>query len=391
MLEKKVEFIERTAASNSDKKFELEASLSFLKLKTKVITITPLMKEILGFLDIPHSVDEIVNWISSQKHCSYNDMYSSVYKFLDRMVKIGVVVREQEQKVERDTFFSDWSTNNKFKDYTLLDQIGKKSDVFLFKCCETKKPEIFYTIKIMVGGKSKTGFFREAVLLKSLPPHPSIRKCFYSSDADDEFPHLLLEYVAGKPISNSEVKDKLPLPLKCVAAHKILLALQHMHNHGVLHGDIHASNFLIDEAGDVKLIDLGMSHHLGDDQVGHGGIAKYMAPERMPDSRLKFSNKQGNYQSEIFQVGICIYLLLSGRHPFGGMLLRDLAREIKYSDPDPLMVTPLGETIPKPIAEVVFKSLEKEPEFRYQSVAEMISAWEKATGVLEKQLFASLQ
>jgi len=165
----------------------------------------------------------------------------------------------------------------------------------------------------------------------------------------------------------------------------MLLAMEHLHNHGILHGDIHASNFLVNENNEVKLIDLGMSHRLGDEHVSHGGIAKYMPPERMPDSRLSFSDKKGNYQSEIFQLGICIYFLFSGHLPFGGLLLKDLAHEIKHTDPEPLMVTPLGESISKPVAEVIFRSLEKVPAFRFQSVEEMISAWLNATGIKKEQ------
>jgi serine/threonine-protein kinase len=391
VLERNVQFQEGTAPSDPHETQQLEEGLSFLKFRSKVITITPVMKEILEQLQTPHTVDEVVAWVSNQKECSYSAVYSSVYSFLNQMVKLGAVVREHEQPEDTTTIFSDWQTNNKFKGYTLVELIGKKSDVFLFKCVDESHPEVFYTIKILVRKKSKTTFFREVDVLNSLPPHPSIRKCFNASAADDEFPHLLLEYVEGKPISNADIKEKMPLPLKLKVAYEILQTLKHLHGHGILHGDIHASNFLVDESGNIKLIDLGMSHRVGDEQVGHGGIAKYMPPERMPDHRLNFSNQQGNYQSEIFQIGVCIYLLLSGHLPFGGLLLRDLANEIKHTDPDPLMTTPLGEAIPMPIAEIVFKALEKEPEYRYQSVAEMSSAWKRVASIYNDERNELLQ
>jgi len=102
----------------------------------------------------------------------------------------------------------------------------------------------------------------------------------------------------------------------------------------------------------------------------------------MPDDNLAFSEMKGDYVSEIFQIGVCLYFLFSGDYPFNGLLLKDLASSIKHDAPPPLTKTPLGETIPQPIADIISKSMEKDPSRRYQRVADLLQAWSLASATL---------
>jgi len=156
----------------------------------------------------------------------------------------------------------------------------------------------------------------------------------------------------------------------------------HLHRHQILHGDIHSSNFLIDTENNLHLIDLGMGYFEHERAVSHGGVPRYMPPERMPDDNLAFSEMKGDYVSEIFQIGVCLYFLFSGDYPFNGLLLQDLASSIKHDAPPPLTKTPLGETIPQPIADIISKSMEKDPSRRVPTCRRFLQAWSLPSATL---------
>ncbi len=77
------------------------------------------------------------------------------------------------------------------------------------------------------------------------------------------------------------------------------------------------------------------------------------------------------------------YFRLASVYPFNGLLLKDLASSIKHDAPPPLTKTPLEETIPQPIADIISKSMEKNPSRRYQRVADLLQAWSLAVRNLE--------
>lgn len=346
----------------------------FLRCNGDVVTITPLMKEILEHARTPQTEEELVTWLSIQQHCSYEQLYPSVSAFLNRMIKFGAIVSEEEVRQERPSIFDEIEQTKKFDDFVLLERIGKNRSVAIYKCYKEDNPENIFSIKIMIAKESKRAFFKEAVILGSMPSHPNVRGCYRAALSKDKTPYLLLEYVDGKSISDPAVKRELPLKIKYKIGSEVMIAVHHLHTHGVLHGDIHASNFLVDGNHSVHLIDLGMAFK-ENEEVSHGGIPRYMPPERMPDHNYSFSKKKGDYVSEVFQIGICLYLLLSGKYPFDGLLLKDLANNIKNNSPAPLTETFLQEPIPPQVSEIVFKALEKDPAARYPSVLEMLRDW----------------
>jgi serine/threonine-protein kinase len=358
----------------------LGEEFSLLKVRSKVITITPFMREILEAFKVPHTPDEVAQLVSDANQCSIENIASALASFLNRMVKLGALVPEETNNIRKqaNAFFDNWKETKTFKEFTLVDLIGKKSEAYLFKCCKTYEPDFFYTLKILLSKKSTAGFLRERSILESIPSHRNIRKCVYASPFAEEFPYLLLEYIDGKPISDRAIKDETCLKDKYKIIQGVLSSIDHLHQANILHGDIHASNFLADANNEVHLIDLGMSHQLNEETAGHGGVARYMAPERLPNHNLNFSKGQGDFLSEIFQLGICLYLLLSGNYPFKAYLLRELAEAIRHQTPPSLEVTKLGEPIPESVSAVVFKALEKKTTNRYQSVHEMMVAWNEA-------------
>jgi eukaryotic-like serine/threonine-protein kinase len=376
ILREDAEIIEPNRFPDDDSCPQQEISV-YLRIRGKTVTITPVMKEILEFCRTTHTVDEIVQWISEHQGCSCSSIYPAVTEFLKRMAKFGALIHNEDRTNKTTSILERIKQSKRIDGFILLEEVGKNSKVILYKCTMPRDSQTFYTIKILTRQGSRRSFLREFRILNNLPPHENIRKVITASEYYST-PYILLEYVDGEPMSH--IIEELSLETRCRIAQQIMSAIDHLHRHGILHGDIHASNFLIDDYSHVHLIDLGMAYYEGEKEVSHGGIPWYMPPERMPEHNYLFSKHKGNYVSEVFQVGVCLYLLFSGEYPFHGKLLRDLRQSIQYNMPPPLTHTDTGEALPEPVSAIIFKSMEKDPAARYQSVAEMLQDWTVAMG-----------
>ncbi len=356
-----------------------ENGLVLLKLHNDIVTITPVMREILDIARTPHTPEELMQWVAQTWGCSYESIYESVWSFMKRMGKLGVLVYAESQPDVCPSVLEELKQSGNFAGFVLINRISKNYKVALYKCALSKNDPNYYTLKILLkrnpDERTQRNFSKESEILMSLPEHRNIRNCLYSS-VHNGIGYLLFEYIDG--VSMSKKIDEISLESKSRIANQLMNAIDHLHRHHILHGDIHASNFLIDQEDNLHLIDMGMAHREDEDEKQHGGIPRYMPPERMPDHPFDFSSKKGDYRSEIFQVGVCLYFLFSGQYPFRGLLLKHLADAIKYKTPPPLIKTPLGEKIPKLLTHVISKSMEKDPLKRYSNVADMMEAWEQA-------------
>lgn len=385
ILNKDIEIFDPETPANGDiNDYGDKEPFSYLRYRHRhrVFTITPLMKEMLEYCRSPLTVQELVEWVSENQGCSEELVYPVVTRFLKRMVKLDIIVPgENQKKREQLTILNEIMDSKKFGNFILLEELGRNSKTILYKCFSSKEErQTVYTLKILTDESSRReslrkSFEREVRISKDLPPHENIRTCI-SASAYYNIPYMVLEYIDGESLPG--ITDKISLNTKYEIARQLMSAIGHLHRHGILHGDIHASNFLIDSDDVVHLIDLGMAYYEHEKKVRHGGVPRYMPPERMPEHSYQFSKCQGDYVAEVFQTGVCLYLLFSGEYPFHGKLLTDLRHSIKNSTPPPLNSTCMGEPIPEKVSKIIFKSLEKNPASRYQSVSEMLQEWKIA-------------
>src|SRR5437879_5123269 len=75
-----------------------ENGLVLLKLHNDIITITPVMREILDMARTPHTPEELMQWVAQTWGCSYESIYQPVWSFLKRMGRLGALVYDQHDK-----------------------------------------------------------------------------------------------------------------------------------------------------------------------------------------------------------------------------------------------------------------------------------------------------
>lgn len=211
--------------------------------------------------------------------------------------------------------------------------------------------------------------------------HPNIVTAFDADQANGTH-FLVMEYVDGCNLAHL-VRNQGPLSIK--RAIEFLLqagrGLEYAHAHGIVHRDIKPGNLLIDRSGVVKILDLGLARQQNDDQAsdltGSGqimGTIDYMAPEQAVNTR------SADHRSDIYSFGCTLWYLLTGHSVYDGDTA--LAKLLAHRDNPipPLLGTSVELSYANPraviIDRILRKILAKNPDQRYQSMAEVLIALE---------------
>jgi serine/threonine-protein kinase len=218
-------------------------------------------------------------------------------------------------------------------------------------------------------------FGREARAIAALN-HPNICQIY-----DIGLNYIVMEFVDGHPIVSSEEHANLPIPPpKALAfALQIASALEAAHAKGIIHRDLKSANIMVTPEGQVKLLDFGLAKRSQDGDSGKDtadpmsvteagtimGSPAYMSPEQA-------EGRAADARSDIFSFGAVLYEMLAGRRAFPGSSIGSTLGAILHKTPDPLNAPPA-------LSSIVFRCLSKEPDARYQSTAELITALRKAS------------
>ncbi|MGD0206832.1 MAG: protein kinase [Verrucomicrobiota bacterium] len=171
--------------------------------------------------------------------------------------------------------------------------------------------------------------------------------------------YFIMEYVDGPNLRQVEQAGKLSPHEALEIIPQICAALQFAHDEGIVHRDIKPENVLLDKKGRVKIADFGLAKILGQEPKDFRltgvrdvvGTPHYMAPEQLEKPQTV------DHRADIYSLGVVFYEMLTGELPLG-----------KFQPPS---FRTHGMQIDVRLDEVVLRSLEKEPERRYQQVSEI--------------------
>lgn len=181
---------------------------------------------------------------------------------------------------------------------------------------------------------------------------------------------IVMEYVDGGTLKDRIVAEgAMDVPDALPIIDQMLAALEDAHGAGVVHRDIKPHNIMLTQAGGVKVTDFGLAKvYRPDDQKtvtqGVYGTLNYMSPEQVQGLG------QVDQRSDIYSLGMTIYEMLAGRLPFDDdsrefALMRTIVEE---KLPPPNRFRP---DLPPPLVELISRTLEKDPDQRFQSAAAM--------------------
>ena len=225
---------------------------------------------------------------------------------------------------------------------------------------------------------ARARFEREARALSELRHESLVRVLDYS--ARGEHSYFVMELAPGLHLSALTAKDG-PLQPERVAkiALAVLGALDVAHGCGIIHRDVKPQNIQVSPfsgGGDaVRLLDFGLAKDLSG-RPQHAlteagvvvGTMQYMAPEQAQASKL-------DARVDLYAVGTCMYLALTGRRPFEGQTGLGLYRAVLSGKPMPLIVSRAGGPgLPAALVAIVERAMEKDRTKRFGSAREMAHA-----------------
>jgi len=214
-------------------------------------------------------------------------------------------------------------------------------------------------LKIMRPGAAKDAAFaerfsREAKALARLS-HPNIVTLHDFGQAGELY-YFVMEYVDGASLRQMEQSGRLSPQQAMAIVPQVCDALQYAHDQGVVHRDIKPENILVDRKGRVKIADFGIAKLVGAAAADYTltasqmvlGTPRYMAPEQIERPR------EVDQRADIYSLGVVFYEMLTGELPLG-----------RFAPPSQKVQVDVR------LDEVVLKTLEKEPERRYQHASEV--------------------
>lgn len=216
-------------------------------------------------------------------------------------------------------------------------------------------------------------FYMEARAVACLD-HPNIVRA-HDIDHEGDVHFLVLEHIDGTNLYEL-VRKHGPLGVER-AAHYIRQAaqgLEHAHRAGLVHRDIKPGNLVLDRAGVVKVLDMGLARffnepeeNLSEDQEQGNvlGTADYLAPEQVHDSRV-------DIRADIYSLGVTFYYLLAGKSPFhlGTVAQKLIWHQVRQPKP----IRALRPEVPEGLQQVLQRMMAKDPAHRYQSPAAVVDA-----------------
>jgi serine/threonine-protein kinase len=266
---------------------------------------------------------------------------------------------------------------------------GGMGEVLLAKDQNLKRPVAIKLLKSRYASDEiiRKRFLREAQTASMLN-HPNIAT-IYEIGEIDSIPYIVMEYVHGKTLI--EKLQNAPFSFDEVAkiGSQSALALAEAHSFGIIHRDVKSSNILVNERGQVKMLDFGLAkpgifNNLtesepvsSDPRIFNSisnitepgilmGTVTYMSPEQAS------GKDQIDGRSDIFSLAVVLYEITTGILPFDGATYFQIIEAITKSEPK--LITDLRSDTPQTLSFIIMKALKKDPGERYQTAQLMAEA-----------------
>jgi serine/threonine protein kinase len=263
--------------------------------------------------------------------------------------------------------------------YVVMRSLGVGGMGSVYCCCHpmTGEPVAVKVVHVALQGTSFVKrFARERDILTKLK-HPNVCRILDAGVAEHGTPYIVMEMVNGRPIDQFCRGLELSRVLRLFS--QLLAGVEYFHRRDVVHRDLKPANVLVLPSGHVRILDFGIAkiidHHPG--STGHGPTrstapmmtVRYASPEQL-------KGHVSGRASDIYAVGVMLYELLSGRHPFAEEYLqgpiRLLSAMSRRSPTPPSEFQPSNALTPA-IDKMTLSALEFDPMRRYRTAGDFLN------------------
>ncbi len=260
--------------------------------------------------------------------------------------------------------------------YEILRKLGAGGSGVVYLANDTllQRPVVLKIIRtgLLSAQQIRSTILREARLASAIE-HPNVCAIYEVGESEGEG-YIVMQYVPGQSLDRLIARGPASLQLVLSVGIQIADGLQAAHGLGIFHRDLKPQNVMLTDGGLVKILDFGLARRLRPEDANfdpskpalakdasvaatytaRGGTIRYMAPEQ-------FVTGQSSVQSDVWALGVILYELVSGRHPFARPDAEDFQaiRAIQFSDPEDLSRIVPG--ISPELKSVIASCLEKNP------------------------------
>jgi formylglycine-generating enzyme required for sulfatase activity/tRNA A-37 threonylcarbamoyl transferase component Bud32 len=225
--------------------------------------------------------------------------------------------------------------------------------------------------------------FRQEAMAAAAIGHPNIISVQDFGFIEEKIPYIVMEFVEGISLDDLMTSKGRFTPEETLEYIRVIAsALGAAHRHGIVHRDLKPLNIMIQRGGSVRdqlrVLDFGLAKIKSNDLLGSFvgvkttgiiGSPYYMAPEQ-------WSDEETDQRCDIYSLGVILYQMLTGDVPFKGSGIPSIMKKHLMMPVPPLTLPGIG--ISSQLEKVVHHALEKTPEMRTASVAELIAELEQA-------------
>lgn len=214
-----------------------------------------------------------------------------------------------------------------------------------------------------------------------------------AADGDAAWPFIVTELIAGRTLrehlSAQAVGALLDWRESVLIAAQIVAALHAAHTAGIIHRDIKPENVMVQADGLVKVLDFGIAKWVstasldgvvraggGETQTGlQPGTLRYMSPEQLRGELL-------DGRSDIFALGLVLYEMLAGQHPYNGLSGEQLRAALGGAEEIP-SIGGVRAALPAALVRLVTRALRKDREARYTAASELLAELNELKALIE--------
>lgn len=259
--------------------------------------------------------------------------------------------------------------------YRIIEQLGQGGQATAYKAEDMRlnRLVVLKTLlpELAASETARRRFEREA-RLASVLDHPNICAIFDIGESEGCF-YIVMPFIAGRTLKQVVNGQPLEVLSALSIAIQVADALAAAHSRGIVHRDIKPSNIMVNDQGQVKVLDFGLAKMLAGDETQDPdksmtefgvpyGTMGYGSPEQAAGERI-------DHRTDVFSLGVILYEMVTGLQPFRGRNRIEILHAVINNVPDP--ISEENPNAPDQLQAMIDRALAKKPRDRFSTMADM--------------------